>query len=439
MKPWFPFFVRLDGAAGLLVGGGRVALRKAEKLLPYGPRLTAVAPAFCPELVRLAQDAGMELLPRAFSETDLDASPAFVIAATDDEALNRRVAALCRQRGILVNVVDDPEACGFLFPALVRRGRLSVGISTGGASPTAAVWLKEQIERLLPPDFAGTLDRLARRRADVQAGCPAEAHRAARFREAFARDLAGSAGRVALVGAGCGKADLITVRGLRLLRQCRAVVYDDLIDQALLEEAPAGAGRIYVGKRSGRQAASQEEISRLLVELAREGGLVVRLKGGDPFVFGRGGEEALALQQAGIPFEVVPGISSAIAVPAEAGIPVTHRALSRAVHIFTAHTAPGSQPDFRRCAALDGTLVFLMGLQRLPQIAEELMRGGMMPDTPAAVISGGNAARPAVVRAPLVRIAEAAWQAEIAAPAVIVVGETAGMDLTFRPEENETL
>lgn len=439
MKPWFPFFVRLDGAAGLLVGGGRVALRKAEKLLPYGPRLTAVAPAFCPELVRLAQDAGMELLPRAFSETDLDASPAFVIAATDDEALNRRVAALCRQRGILVNVVDDPEACGFLFPALVRRGRLSVGISTGGASPTAAVWLKEQIERLLPPDFAGTLDRLARRRADVQAGCPEEAQRAERFREAFARDLAGSAGRVALVGAGCGKADLITVRGLRLLRQCRAVVYDDLIDQALLEEAPAGAGRIYVGKRSGRQAASQEEISRLLVELAREGGLVVRLKGGDPFVFGRGGEEALALQQAGIPFEVVPGISSAIAVPAEAGIPVTHRALSRAVHIFAAHTAPGSQPDFRRCAALDGTLVFLMGLQRLPQIAEELMRGGMMPETPAAVISGGNAARPAVVRAPLVRIAEAARQAEIAAPAVIVVGETAGMDLTFRPEENETL
>ncbi len=439
MKPWFPFFVRLDGAAGLLVGGGRVALRKAEKLLPYGPRLTVVAPEFCPELIRLAEDAGLELLPRAFSETDLDASPAFVIAAAGDEAMDRRIAALCRQRGILVNAADTPEACGFLFPALVQRGRLSVGISTGGASPTAAVWLKEQIERLLPPDFAGALDRLAGRREKVRAGCAEEAERAQRFREEFARELAGSAGRVVLVGAGCGKADLITVRGLRLLRRCRAVVYDDLIDPALLDEAPAGAERIYMGKRSGRQAASQEEISRLLVELAREGGLVVRLKGGDPFVFGRGGEEALALQQAGIPFEVVPGISSAIAVPAEAGIPVTHRALSRSVHIMTAHTAPGSQPEFSRCAALDGTLVFLMGVQRLPQIAEGLIRGGMPPETPAAVVSGGNAARPAAVRAPLSRIAEAARQAEITAPAVIVVGETAAMDLTFRPDGDDAL
>ena len=435
MKPWFPFFVQLDGAAGLLVGGGKVALRKAEKLLPYGPRLTVVAPDFCPELLRLAEEAaGLELLPRAFSETDLDLLPAFVIAATDDQTLNRRIADLCRRRRILVNVVDDPEACGFFFPALVQQGRLSVGISTGGASPTAAVWLKEQVQRLLPPDFGDILDRLAGRRAAIQAECPDETVRAARLREAFVRDLEGCGpGRVALVGAGCGSADLITVRGLRLLRQCRAVVYDDLIDEVLLEEVPSGAARIYVGKRGGRPSTSQEEINHLLAELAGGGGLVVRLKGGDPFVFGRGGEEALALQQAGIPFEVVPGISSAIAIPAEAGIPVTHRALSRAVHIFAAHAAPGGgQPDFSRCAALDGTLVFLMGLQRLPQIAEELMRGGMEPETPAAVISGGNAACPAAVRAPLSGIAEAAREAGITSPAVIVVGGTAALELTSR-------
>lgn len=432
--PWFPFFVNLEQAQGLVVGGGTVALRKVEKLLPYGPQLTVVAPDICPSLASLP---GLNLCCRPFAEADLTPCPAFVIAATGDKALNHRIAALCRERRIPVNVVDDPVACSFFFPALVQRGRLSVGISTGGASPTAALWLKEKIEALLPPNFAHILDRLEHRRASVKAQEPDEARRAARFRADF--ELAMTAtpplepvpvGRVALVGAGCGSADLITVRGLRLLRQCRAVVYDDLIDDALLDEVPPEAERHYMGKRSGRHAAPQQEINQTLIDLARKGGLVVRLKGGDPFVFGRGGEEALALQAAGIDYEVVPGISSAIAIPAEAGIPVTHRAVSRAVHIITAHTGADAQPDYRRYAGLDGTLVFLMGLHRLPQIAQGLMDGGMDPATPAAVISGGNAAHPAAVRAPLCEIAAAAREME--APAVIVVGAVAEMNLSPR-------
>lgn len=442
---WFPFFVQLEGARGLLVGGGRVALRKAEKLLPFGAQLTVVAPCICPPLAALP---GLTLCRRAFADSDLSPAPDFVIAATGDRALDRRIAALCRTRRILVNVVDDPAACGFYFPALVQRGRLCIGISTGGASPTAAAWLRQKIEALLPPGFDGILDRLAARREAVKAEGGSEAKRAERLQQAFALELAAAEappvpaaarenagpGRVALVGAGCGRADLITVRGLRLLQQCRAVVYDDLIDTALLDTAPAGAERIYVGKRSGQHSAPQAEINAALIALAQRGGLTVRLKGGDPYVFGRGGEEALALQRAGIPFEVVPGITAAIAVPAEAGIPVTHRGVSRAVHIITAHTQDET-PDFSRWAALaaDGTLVFLMGLQRLPQIAAGLLAGGLPPQTPAAVLSGGNAPHPAAVRASLGEITDAARAAGVEAPAVIVVGDVAGMELLNFP------
>ena len=442
---WFPFFIQLEGARGLLVGGGRVALRKAEKLLPFGAQLTVVAPCICSPLAALP---GLTLCRRAFAGSDLCPAPDFVIAATGDRALDRRIAALCRARRILVNVVDDPAACGFYFPALVQRGRLCIGISTGGASPTAAAWLRQKIEALLPPGFDGILDRLAARREAVKAEGGSEAKRAERLQQAFALELAAAEaphapaaarenagpGRVALVGAGCGRADLITVRGLRLLQQCRAVVYDDLIDTALLDTAPAGAERIYVGKRSGRHSAPQAEINAALITLAQRGGLTVRLKGGDPYVFGRGGEEALALQRAGIPFEVVPGITAAIAVPAEAGIPVTHRGVSRAVHIITAHTQDET-PDFSRWAALaaDGTLVFLMGLQRLPQIAAGLLAGGLPPQTPAAVLSGGNAPHPAAVRASLGEITDAARAAGVEAPAVIVVGDVAGMELLHSP------
>ena len=237
-------------------------------------------------------------------------------------------------------------------------------------------------------------------------------------------------GRVYLVGAGCGPAEWITLRGYRLLGECGAVVYDDLIDPELLEAAPRQAIRLYMGKREGRPGPSQEEINRALIDLARAGHAVVRLKGGDPFVFGRGGEEAQALQRAGIPFDVVPGVSSAVAIPGQAGIPVTHRGLSRSFHVVTARTADGGVDRIRQLAGAEGTLVVLMGLSRLEEIADSLLAGGRGPDTPAAVISGGCAPRPMAVRAPLSQIARAARQAGAAPPAVIVVGETAALELT---------
>ena len=244
-------------------------------------------------------------------------------------------------------------------------------------------------------------------------------------------------GTVYLVGAGCGPADLITVRGLRLLRNCGAVVYDDLIAPELLDEVPAAAERVYMGKREGRHSASQEEICAKLVELARAGKTVVRLKGGDPFVFGRGGEEALALLAAGVPFAVAPGVTSAVAIPALAGIPVTHRGVSRSFHVVTARTAdtPDGLPEyFDQLAPLPGTLVFLMGLSRLERIAQRLTDAGKPADTPAAVVSGGSSPRPAAVRGTLADIAAKTRAAGVLPPAVIVVVEAAALELACGPE-----
>lgn len=238
-------------------------------------------------------------------------------------------------------------------------------------------------------------------------------------------------GTVILVGAGCGRRDLITLRGLRALQNCQAVVFDDLIDRAILDFAPKNAERIWMGKRSGLPSAAQEDICAALIRLAREGKNVVRLKGGDPFVFGRGGEELAALEKAGVPWEEIPGITSAIAIPAAAGIPVTCRRLSRSVHIVTAHTAGdgGLPEDFDRLAALEGTLVFLMGLKRLPEISKRLIAAGKNPETPAAVLSGGNARYPADIRGSLRRLPDLAREADVKSPAVIVVGPVAALSL----------
>lgn len=437
---YFPFFVDLEGREGLVVGGGAVALRKLQKLLPYGPRLTVAAPELLAEIEALP---GLTRLRRSFAPAMLEGK-GFVIAATDDREVNRGIAALCRERGIPVNAVDDKEQCTFLFPALVKRGDLTVGVSTAGASPSAAAWVGRRVSERLPEDFGELLDYLASLRPMVRERV-AEENRAAVFARLFSACMeqgfpleeaalaavlegAPGMGKVYLVGAGCGAADLITVRGLRLLERCGAVVYDDLLDQALLDAAPEGAEKIYVGKRRGRHSMAQEDINALLIAKAREGKTVVRLKGGDPFVFGRGGEEALALQAAGVAWEYVPGVSSAVAAPGAAGIPVTHRGVSRSFCVVTARTADsadGLPENLEELAHLPGTLVFLMGLSQLKEIARRLIGAGLPPDTPVAVIGGKNA--PRTIRGTLGDIAERAREA--VAPAVIVVGGTAGMDL----------
>ncbi|WP_294407507.1 uroporphyrinogen-III C-methyltransferase [uncultured Ruminococcus sp.] len=243
-------------------------------------------------------------------------------------------------------------------------------------------------------------------------------------------------GRVILVGAGCGDFDLITLRGKRCLKECDVVVYDSLIDKRLMDFCRKGTEKICVGKRAGKHSSSQEEINSLLVQKAAEGRIVVRLKGGDPFVFGRGGEEIIALKENDIPFSVVPGITSSVAVPELAGIPVTHRDTARSFHVITGHTSEDMLPEnMSHYAKCKGTLIFLMGLRKLPEIAAGLTEGGMSADTPAAVISKGGTPQQRVVRSDLGNICSETEKAGIEAPAVIVVGETAAFDFsaTFKP------
>lgn len=441
---YFPMFIELQNAPVLVVGGGKVALRKVKKLLPYGADITVVAPKMEKELEEISE---VVKIHREFDSSDLLSCPTMVIAATDQKEVNEQIAYRCKEQNIPVNVADDVENCSFLFPSLVKKGKLTAGICTGGSSPTAAIYCKERLQEALPDSMDEILDWLEEKRSELKAEIPTQSTRAGIFRKVFDKCMekgrplteeewgqildGKSVGSVALVGAGCGKADLITVKGLRLLQQCDAVVYDDLIDLELLDSVPETAGRIYMGKRSGHHSAPQEEINQTLVALAKQGKKVVRLKGGDPYLFGRGGEEMLALLKEGIPCQEVPGIPSAIGIAAEAGIPVTHRGASRGLHIVTAHTTDtedGLPEDFDALAQLSGTLVFLMGLRQLPKIVKRLLAAGKSGDTPAAVLSGGNSKNPARIRAKLSEIETAAEKTGVSSPAIIMIGEVAALD-----------
>ena len=451
---YFPFFVDIGGKNGLIAGGGRIALHKLQKLLPYGAKLQIVAPEVSEAMEQTALENDICVIKRAFEPSDLN-EMFFVIAASDDAKVNAEIGRLCRERGILVNVVDDKEACSFLFPSLVKEGNLSIGISTEGTSPEVAAELRSRVVSMIPADMDAILAYLGSLRPLAKAHVKDTGRRAAflkdtarvcmdtnavfdewetmRRLEAYAHgEEAGHIEGVLLVGAGCGSFDLITVRGLRAIRQARVLVYDDLIDQRLLAYASERCERIYVGKRSGRHSMAQEQIQKLLIQKAREGGLVVRLKGGDPFVFGRGMEEMMALRSEGIPAAYVPGVTSCVAIPAFAGIPVTHREISRSFHVITGHLAGKaadlcSKLDFASLARLEGTLVFLMGFGQLRQIADGLIHAGKKAATPAAVVHGTFDASVAVVRGTLADIAEKAAEAAMQAPAVIIVGRVVAL------------
>lgn len=368
---YFPFFMDIKGQEGLIVGGGKVALRKVLKLLPFHPRLTVVAPVMEKELLEHSE---ITCKVRAFAESDV-CGKMFVIAASDDKDVNCLVARLCKERQIPVNVVDDKEACSFLFPALVKEGHLTVGISTEGASPALAGYLRGQIEAMLPDGIGEQLDQMEILREQVKKEFPDQEDRVEILRKSARQCVnlqAMEAGSVALVGAGCGAYDLITVRGMRIVQSAQVIVYDDLIDERLLSFAGESCERIYVGKRSGIHSMPQEEINEILIARAKEGKRVVRLKGGDPFVFGRGGEELLALEEARIKTRVVPGISSAVGVPEQAGIPVTHRNVSRSFHVITAHTSYGDAAV--GSISSDGIGIHDVAINKVSSNEEEFLR-----------------------------------------------------------------
>ncbi len=449
---YFPLFADLRDQPCLVVGGGNVAARKAHELAAAGARLTVVAPDCAPTMQALVAAGTVTWQPGTFAP-ELVTDHLLVIAATDDSTLNHTIAGVARAARRLCNVVDDAAASSFIVPGIVDRSPLVVAVSSGGQAPVLTRWLRQRLERWLPAGcgdlarWAGTWrsrvrERLAtprQRRAfwdTLLTGEPgrhflAGEHAAAEAAAAHLLEQTGAraGGKAWLVGAGPGDPALISLRGLQALEQADVVLHDRLVSPQLLRSARREAEIIAVGKTGGGPATSQDEIERLLIAHVRAGRRVCRLKGGDPFIFGRGGEEALALAAAGLPFEVVPGITAASGCAAAAGIPLTHRGLATAVTFVTAQAAEGAPPDWSALAHANHTLAIYMGSRRVADIAAGLVAHGRAPDTTAAVIGAGTTAQQQVVTGTLADIAER-WTASAPpalAPALMLVGETVAL------------
>jgi uroporphyrin-III C-methyltransferase/precorrin-2 dehydrogenase/sirohydrochlorin ferrochelatase len=458
---YFPLFFDLNGQKVLIVGGGEVALRKVSLLERTGALITLVAPQIAPELMQRAAQAKLKLAIREFVPDDLDGAR-LVIVATSRRAVNRWIANLSEARNIPVNVVDDVQASRFIVPAIVDRGPVLVAISTGGASPVLARRLRERLEALIPArigELASWLKALrgaARRKlrgADARRrffeavvdgpaarrfieGDSQGAQRTALQLLATTSTAPRAAGEVILVGAGPGDPELLTLKALRALQDADVILHDRLVPTAVLDLARRDAGLICVGKAAGLVGSTQEEINALLIEHASRGRRVVRLKGGDPFIFGRGGEELQALAAAGINFSVVPGITAALGAAAYAGIPLTHREHAHSVTFVTGHAQsqskePGREPDWRALSMPGATAVFYMGLARLDHIVEKLLEHGAAATRPAGVIAQGTTATQRVITATLATIRDVAADANLESPALLVVGDVVALHSTL--------
>jgi|APFre7841882724_1041349.scaffolds.fasta_scaffold01225_5 uroporphyrin-III C-methyltransferase/precorrin-2 dehydrogenase/sirohydrochlorin ferrochelatase len=456
----FPLFADLRGQRVLVVGGGEVAERKARLLLEAGARVELVAPELTEWLQHLnsaamadgwrsRREGSVRWLASEFDAAQLDGA-AVAVAATNDPALNARVAATARERHVLVNVVDDAELSTFIVPAIVDRSPLVIAISSGGVAPVLARHVRERLESLLDESLgtlAGLLQRwrerikralpdlAARRRfyATVVRG-PIAASLRRRQTEAAERALAQLLeqperevrGSVALVGAGPGDPGLLTLNALRALQDADVILHDRLVSGEVLKLARRDAQQIAVGKAARAQSVPQERIHQLMLEHARAGRRVVRLKGGDPFVFGRGGEELEFLAANGIPFEVVPGITAALACGAYAGVPLTHRDHSQSLRLVTAQCGESIDTlDWVALAQERQTVAFYMGVAGLATIGERLRRHGRDTTTPVAIIENGSRPDQRVTLATLDALEDLAARGGIHSPALLVVGEVA--------------
>jgi uroporphyrin-III C-methyltransferase/precorrin-2 dehydrogenase/sirohydrochlorin ferrochelatase len=450
---YFPAFFDLSAQKVLIVGGGEVALRKLSLLERSGANITVVAPEVLPEFRERAAGGGIRTLIREFVPDDLDGAR-LVIVATSRRAVNRWIAALSEARGIPVNVVDDREASRFIVPAVIERGPVVVAISTGGTSPVLARRLRERLEALIPARLGElslwlqTLRRTARKRLrdsgarrryfeQIVDGPAArrfvqgDTHGATSLAQRLLALSASSpreSGEVALVGAGPGDPELLTLKALRALQDADVILHDRLVSPGVLDLARRDAKLICVGKAAGSIGRTQAEINALLIEHAAQGRRVVRLKGGDPFMFGRGGEELEALQKARIRFSVIPGITAAAGCAAYAGIPLTHRDHAHSVSFVTGHEdGDGREPDYQALAKPGITAVFYMGLARVAHIAAQFVRHGAPKTLPAALIAQGTLENQRVITATLATIAEACARSRLESPALLVIGEVVSL------------
>lgn len=441
---YLPIFCRLDNKPVLLVGGGEVAERKARLLLDAGAQLTVVAPELDPELAELAANGSIEWLAGEFAPQQLTGKW-LVVAATDRREVNALVYQSANQARIFANVVDDPKRSSFIMPSIIDRSPLMVAISSGGKAPVLARLLREKLEALLPQHlgavaaFAGSLrERVKARFASMgerrrfwerllgadrlgQALARGDSASANQLADSLFADESQTGGEVVLVGAGPGDPGLLTLHALRQMQQADVVVYDRLVSDEVMALVRRDAKRIFVGKQAGNHCVPQEGINQLLLEEAKKGQRVVRLKGGDPFIFGRGGEELETLVGSGIGFQVVPGITAASGCAAYAGIPLTHRDHAQSVCFVTAHGKGGAQDlDWPLLAKDKQTLVFYMGLSSCATIREQLLTHGKAGDTPVALIERGTQPSQRVIRGTLDQLPELALGVE--SPALIMVG-----------------
>lgn len=460
---YFPVFMRIRDLPCLVAGGGTVGTRKTQQLLRAGARVTVCAPEVSAELRQLAADGQITIRAEVFTPALTDGQR-FVIAATADSDVNRTVAAAAHERGLFCNVVDDRETSSAILPAVVDRSPVIVAVSSGGEAPVLAVRVRQQIDTLLAPrlgelakHMGSWRDRVkqrlssfaGRRRfwgrvidgpvaAHVLNNEPALAESATA--ELLATDPSGNSntpGIAHIVGAGPGDPELLTLKAVRALNSADVVVHDRLVARAVLDYARKDAEFISVGKQAGQRSISQDEINALLVKLVAEGKVVCRIKGGDPFVFGRGGEEIDALEAAGLPWQVVPGITAAAGCAAAAGIPLTHREVARALTVTTAHTADGTEPDWQALAGAEQTVAFYMGVRRLPATCAALIAAGRADTTPAVMIENGTTDKQRLVRGTLADLPELARQANATSPALLIVGEVAALAREQQRHSNE--
>ena len=462
---YLPVFLQLRAARAVIVGGGRIAARKADLLLRAGARVTVVAPQLHEDLGSRAAAGELTHLAESFAPAHLDGA-AIAIAATGRKDVNTAVAEACRVRNVPLNVVDDASLSTFIFPAIIDRSPVIVAVGSGGQAPVLARWVRGRIEAILPASLGALARFMGEQRKSVQRVLGAAARRAfwerivrgragahllagdeAGARRAFEAELlisqlttsaatGGSAlGEVYLIGAGPGDPDLLTLRALQLLQQADVVLYDRLVPPAVLEHARREARRIFVGKIHGGSEGHtpQEDIHELMVRLARQGLKVARLKGGDPFIFGRGGEEVEVLARHGIPYLVVPGITAALGAAAAAGIPLTQRGLAQSVTLVTGHLPEDDALDWRTLARAGHTVVFYMGVGKLAPIVARLQAAGAPDTLPAALVERATLPEQRVLRGTLAQIADLGSRAGVSPPALLIIGDVVAASAAAAP------
>ncbi len=443
----FPISLKLQQQPCLIVGGGRIAYRKALLLQKAGAIISVISPEIEPELLNIVDQTQGQYLKISFDTTLQLRAYRLVIAATDDAKTNQQVFEACEAENVLVNSVDDPPHCRFMVPAIVDRSPLVVSIATNGASPVLARQIRTQLEAAVPQGMGKLAEFSGKWRSRVKAKITNPDERRIFWEDLYVSPLKEQVfnehiaeadqlieqaliewqkpkGEVYLVGAGPGDPELLTLKALRLMQQADVVIYDRLVSQPIMDLCRRDAEKIYVGKARSNHAVPQEGINALLVKYAHEGKRVCRLKGGDPFIFGRGGEEIQELFEAGIAFQVVPGITAASGCSAYAGIPLTHRDYAQSVRFLTGHLKEGSpELPWHELVYENQTLVLYMGLVGLEKICEKLIAHGQRPNMPVALISKGTTPEQKVVVGTLADIASKVTEHQIHAPTLTIIGE----------------